>query len=118
MKLLRLMVGVVLLLVSATRLFAMQPHSDAVGLCPICWETLDVSAPSIVCGHAFHANCLGQWLMQHNTCPLCRCVLGPMPASTHGVDAVLDELQRLTLLCAPADEVRALVDALLLTAEY
>jgi hypothetical protein len=24
------------------------------------------------CGHAFHRNCIKQWLVQNDTCPMCR----------------------------------------------
>ena len=42
--------------------------------CSICLDGLDRDAVSrLVCRHTFHASCLSQWLVQNNTCPLCRC---------------------------------------------
>ena len=45
--------------------------------CSICWEMLrDSDASVLMCGHAFHARCIGAWLHRRgantNTCPLCR----------------------------------------------
>jgi hypothetical protein len=42
--------------------------------CPICYGTLET--PMVTrCGHEFHRGCLGKWLTDHDTCPLCRTVL-------------------------------------------
>ena len=41
------------------------------GACPICLEDGPASRPR-VCNHMFHVECLLQWAMVENTCPVCR----------------------------------------------
>lgn len=46
--------------------------------CPVCLERMDESVDgvlTILCNHAFHANCLIKW--GDSTCPVCRCVQTP-----------------------------------------
>lgn len=46
--------------------------------CPVCLERMDESIDgvlTILCNHAFHANCLIKW--GDSTCPVCRCVQTP-----------------------------------------
>lgn len=46
--------------------------------CPVCLERMDESVDgvlTILCNHAFHANCLVKW--GDSTCPVCRCVQTP-----------------------------------------
>lgn len=46
--------------------------------CPVCLERMDESVDgilTILCNHAFHANCLIKWC--DSTCPVCRCVQTP-----------------------------------------
>ncbi|GAB0100524.1 BRCA1-associated protein [Sergentomyia squamirostris] len=47
-------------------------------MCPVCLERMDESVDgvlTILCNHAFHANCLAKW--GDSTCPVCRCVQTP-----------------------------------------
>mmetsp|Transcript_13325 Transcript_13325/g.30674 ORF Transcript_13325/g.30674 Transcript_13325/m.30674 type:complete len:231 (-) Transcript_13325:1019-1711(-) len=41
--------------------------------CAICQCALQGSMKKMPCSHAFHENCLFEWLQVHNTCPCCRC---------------------------------------------
>ena len=40
--------------------------------CPICLVSAPVINYKTPCGHEFHSPCLGRWLLQANTCPVCR----------------------------------------------
>ena len=43
--------------------------------CIICRDQMDVNGGCVKlpgCGHAFHAHCLREWLVQQQTCPTCR----------------------------------------------
>lgn len=55
-------------------LFGDEDDRRYAGECPIClgtWEQDDdIRVP--LCGHAFHKECLGQWLQTDRTCALCR----------------------------------------------
>ena len=48
-------------------------------VCPICWSDFDHGeevcwSPNANCKHAFHVECMMQWLMRpKDHCPLCRC---------------------------------------------
>ena len=47
--------------------------------CPICCEDYvkgdDVAwSRNEECCHAFHTDCIVPWLMDHDDCPMCRCV--------------------------------------------
>lgn len=51
--------------------------------CPVCLERMDESVDgvlTILCNHAFHANCLIKW--GDFTCPVCRCVQTPELSET------------------------------------
>ncbi|KAJ1277294.1 hypothetical protein BS78_05G284100 [Paspalum vaginatum] len=48
--------------------------------CAVCLAELDdgVNVRVLpVCMHYFHASCVGEWLLTHHTCPLCRAPLDP-----------------------------------------
>ncbi|CAN6238914.1 unnamed protein product [Urochloa humidicola] len=45
--------------------------------CAICLQDFhaDETLRAMPCSHAFHQNCITQWLCRKATCPLCRCQL-------------------------------------------
>eukprot|EP01017_Pseudomicrothorax_dubius_P007180 TRINITY_DN12188_c0_g1_i3.p1 TRINITY_DN12188_c0_g1~~TRINITY_DN12188_c0_g1_i3.p1 ORF type:complete len:161 (-),score=29.28 TRINITY_DN12188_c0_g1_i3:89-571(-) len=53
-----------------------QPN-DLDGGCTICCEEFgaDEALTKLACGHCFHKNCIGKWLLEENSCPLCRQLL-------------------------------------------
>ena len=41
--------------------------------CPICFDTICANQGlALPCMHAFHAQCIRQWLVDNRTCPVCR----------------------------------------------
>lgn len=40
--------------------------------CTICCDDLKEKATMLPCGHMFNKECIGEWLHQHNQCPVCR----------------------------------------------
>jgi hypothetical protein len=43
--------------------------------CPICLETIFKNKKILKCKHIFHKSCLNEWLINHDTCPMCRCLI-------------------------------------------
>merc|ERR1712151_390163 len=46
-------------------------YSEECAICLGSWETSD-SIKITPCGHAYHAECIGNWLKSARTCALCR----------------------------------------------
>jgi len=47
-------------------------------ICPICLEPMtpqEKIVQSTICGHSFHRACIAEWLLEQNTCPLCRKII-------------------------------------------
>ena len=53
--------------------------------CPICLESLKADVRHLECEHAFHTECIGTWLTDHVSCPVCRVTV--QGASSAGASA-------------------------------
>ncbi|KZV25552.1 hypothetical protein F511_26966 [Dorcoceras hygrometricum] len=45
------------------------------GHCAVCMRGFRVGGAGVTevpCGHVFHVNCITQWVLVNNSCPLCR----------------------------------------------
>jgi hypothetical protein len=56
--------------------------------CPICMEAFQLDeivswSPNEKCSHAFHHECIKEWLLRHGTCPLDREVFLPIDGYQH-----------------------------------
>jgi hypothetical protein len=53
----------------ANNLWVFGQHS-----CPICTDEFELPENTgfLKCGHAFHKNCIEEWLKQNQNCPTCR----------------------------------------------
>jgi hypothetical protein len=55
--------------------------------CSVClaeYEAGDKLCTLPLCGHVFHRDCIDEWLVSHQTCPLCRVCLAAQPQGGSG----------------------------------
>ena len=47
--------------------------------CSICYNALSANTFGLTCGHAYHTNCINNWVYTHSgdSCPMCRSDLAP-----------------------------------------
>ena len=47
--------------------------------CPICHDEVsqETGITTLICKHSYHLSCIASWLLENDTCPMCRAHVGP-----------------------------------------
>ncbi|KAG8553530.1 hypothetical protein GDO81_003450 [Engystomops pustulosus] len=81
------------------------PDGDSCAVCIDAYKANDV-VRILTCNHFFHKNCIDPWLLEHRTCPMCKCdILKSLgiaadeeePDTTMAISSVSSEVQQTTM---------------------
>lgn len=57
------------------KLYKFYKNVDKSIECCVCMEVTNINIYDTICKHKFCKNCLDEWLILHNNCPLCRTII-------------------------------------------
>ncbi|KAJ1273832.1 hypothetical protein BS78_05G015200 [Paspalum vaginatum] len=74
--------------------------------CAVCKDDLAGEARRLPCAHVYHSTCIVPWLQVHNSCPVCRFRLLPLPVPAAGACSNPEPPQGEVVAAAATSELR------------
>ncbi|XP_077341221.1 E3 ubiquitin-protein ligase RNF128 isoform X2 [Lithobates pipiens] len=77
------------------------PDGDSCAVCIETYKANDV-VRVLTCNHFFHKNCIDPWLLEHRTCPMCKCDI----LKSLGIAAEEDESDNAMVIASVSSELQ------------
>ncbi|XP_040179755.1 E3 ubiquitin-protein ligase RNF128 isoform X2 [Rana temporaria] len=77
------------------------PDGDSCAVCIETYKANDV-VRVLTCNHFFHKNCIDPWLLEHRTCPMCKCDI----LKSLGIAAEEDESDNAMVIASVSNELQ------------